>query len=54
MILHLLWMDLPEKLSWCLVLLCISMLLLSGVLYGIRNIRTARKGKSPEPLPEEQ
>ena len=54
MILHLLWMDLPEKLSWCLVLLCISMLLLSGVLYGIRNIRTVRKGKSPEPLPEEQ
>ena len=54
MILHLLWMDLPEKLSWCLVLLCISMLLLSGVLYGIRNIRTARKGKSLEPLPEEQ
>ena len=54
MILHLLWMDLPEKLSWCLVLLCISMLLLSGVLYGIRNIRTAQKGKRPEPLPEEQ
>ena len=48
MILHLLWMDLPEKLSWWLVLLCICLLLLSGVLYGIRNIRAARSAPKPE------
>ena len=48
MILHLLWLDLPESLSWALVLLCIGMLLLSGVLYGIRNIRAVRNGKKPE------
>lgn len=48
MILHLLWLDLPESLSWSLVLLCMGMLLLSGVLYGIRNIRAALAGKKPE------
>lgn len=48
MILHLLWLDLPESLSWGLVLLCMGMLLLSGVLYGIRNIRAVRDGKKPE------
>lgn len=48
MILHLLWLDLPDELSWALVLLCIGMLLLSGVLYGIRNIRAARRGVMPD------
>ena len=43
MILHLLWLDIPATLSWSLVGLCIGMLLLSGVLYGIRNYRAIRK-----------
>ncbi len=43
MILHLLWLDIPSTLSWSLVGLCIGMLLLSGVLYGIRNYRAIRK-----------
>ena len=47
-ILHLLWPDLPESLSFGLILLCIGMLLLSGVLYGIRNIRAVRDGKEPQ------
>ena len=49
-ILHLLWLDLPEQLSLGLELLCMAMLLLSGVLYGIRNIRSARAaGKAAPP-----
>ena len=42
MLVHLLWMDLPEELSFALEMLCIGMLLLSGVLYGLRNIRAAK------------
>ncbi len=48
MILHLLWLDLPDQLSWALVILCMGMLLLSGVLYGIRNIRTIRASGQKE------
>ncbi len=46
MILHLLWLDIPATLSWSLVGLCIGMLLLSGVLYGIRNYRTIRENQA--------
>ncbi len=54
MLLHLLWLDLPEQLSWFLELLCVVMLLLSGVLYGIRNIRAARAAASrPDEPPSE-
>lgn len=54
MLLHLLWLDLPDQLSWFLELLCVVMLLLSGVLYGIRNIRAARAAasRSDEPPAE--
>lgn len=45
MLLHLLWMDLPEELSFALEMLCIGMLLLSGVLYGLRNIRAAKAAR---------
>ena len=54
MLLHLLWLDLPDQLSWFLELLCVVMLLLSGVLYGIRNIRAARAAASrPDEPPAE-
>lgn len=54
MLLHLLWLDLPDKLSWFLELLCVVMLLLSGVLYGIRNIRAACAAASrPDEPPAE-
>ena len=46
MILHLLWLDIPATLSWSLVGLCIEMLLLSGVLYGIRNYRAIRDNQA--------
>ena len=54
MLLHLVWLDLPDLLSWSLELLCIFMLLLSGVLYAIRNFRAVQAGKEPEPQTEEQ
>lgn len=47
MILHLVWMDMPDQLSWALVLLCMGMLILSGILYGIRNIRAVRSASEP-------
>lgn len=54
MLLHLLWLYLPDQLSWFLELLCVVMLLLSGVLYGIRNIRAARAAASrPDEPPAE-
>lgn len=53
MLLHLLWLDLPAELSFALELLCIAMLLLSGVLYGLRNIRAAKAAKTEEPTKQE-
>ena len=52
MLLHLLWLDLPDELSFALELLCIAMLLLSGVLYGLRNIRAAKAAKPKAPTEE--
>ena len=52
MLLHLLWLDLPDELSFALELLCIAMLLLSGVLYGLRNIRAAKAAKPEAPTEE--
>lgn len=54
MILHLLWLDLPAELSFSLILLCIGMLILSGILYGIRNIRAAKAGHQPEVPPAQE
>lgn len=52
MLLHLLWLDLPDELPFALELLCIAMLLLSGVLYGLRNIRAAKAAKPEAPTEE--
>ncbi len=43
--LHLFFIDMPPRVSDGLICLCTVMLLLSGVLYGIRNIRAIRSGK---------
>lgn len=42
MALHLIWPQLPQALSYALVGVCTAMLLLSGVLYGVQNIRVLR------------
>ena len=52
MLLHLLWLDLPASLSFALEMLCIVMLLLSGVLYGLRNIRAAKAARQEEQTDE--
>ena len=49
MLLHLVWQELPPELSWALVFLCMFMLLLSGVLYSIRAVRSLKAGKTPSP-----
>ena len=45
MIAHLLFSELPGPVSDGLICLCTIMILLSGVLYGIRNVRAIRSGK---------
>ncbi len=56
MLLHLLWPDLPEQLSLALEMLCIGMLLLSGLLYGFQCFRTFRelRQREPEKKPEQE
>ncbi len=46
MICHILFADMPPALSDSLIILCAGMIVLSGVLYGIRNVRNIRNGKS--------
>lgn len=49
MIAHLIFPKIPDSISVTLTVICTSMILLSGVLYGIRNIRSIRTGKEEEP-----
>ena len=44
MTVHLLWPSISETASWALVGAAMLMILLSGILYGIRNIQTAKRG----------
>ena len=39
MLVHLAWVNIPPVVSHILVVLCTGMLLLSGILYGVRNLR---------------
>ena len=53
MLTHLLRPDLPEELSFAMELVCMMMLILSGVLYGVRNFRIIRAARAKEkPQPE--
>lgn len=45
MIAHLIFPEMPGQLSDGLICICTAMILLSGVLYGIRNIRAIRSAK---------
>ena len=45
---HLVFPNIPGSISAALTVLCTCMILLSGVLYGIRNIRRFRKGRLEE------
>ena len=44
MILHLIWFNIPSVVSNVIIALCVVIMLLSFVLYAIRNIRLIRQG----------
>ncbi len=45
MILHLIWFNIPAMVSTSLIILCTAMMLLSAVLYAIRNLSAISSGK---------
>ena len=53
MLLHLLWQEIPNQLSLALMLLCVVMLLLSGVLYTKRAFQSLKSVKASETAPPE-
>lgn len=46
MICHVIWPDIPAGLSAVTILLCIGMMMLSLILYGIQNIGALRRTNS--------
>ena len=44
MLVHLAWVKVPQVVSNVLIALCTGMILLSGILYGIRNLRFLSSG----------
>lgn len=45
MILHLVWFNIPAAVSSLLIIICTAMMLLSAVLYAIRNLSAISSGK---------
>lgn len=45
MLVHLIWYSIPKSVSDILILICTAMILISGVLYGIRNIKALKNTK---------
>lgn len=43
MLIHVIWFDISSVASTVLVMLCTAMMLISFVLYNIRNIKAAKK-----------
>ncbi len=52
LIAHVLWADIPPELSLGLIWLCAGMIVLSGILYGIRNLRQIRSAADEKPEQE--
>ena len=42
-ILHVVWQDIPETVTLVLVSLCVSLIVLSGILYTVQNVGIIRK-----------
>lgn len=51
MVVHVLWYKIPELASDCMIIACVGMMLLSLVLYSLRNVRLIRTAKEREVLP---
>lgn len=45
MIIHLMWFDIPTVISGMLIGACTSIVLLSAILYGIRNLNVLKQGE---------
>ena len=54
LITHVLWLDIPAGVSLALILLCAAVIVLSGTLYGVRNLREIRRSRHEAPEQEEQ
>ena len=54
LITHVLWLDIPAGVSLALILLCAAVIVLSGTLYGVRNLREIRRSRQEAPEQEEQ
>ena len=54
LITHVLWLDIPAGVSLALILLCAAVIVLSGTLYGVRNLREIRRVRTQAPEQEEQ
>lgn len=49
LITHVLWTEIPPALSMGLILLCAAMIVLSGILYGVSNVRATRSKSKTDP-----
>lgn len=56
LITHVLWAEIPAQLSLGLIMLCAAAIVLSGVLYGLNNLKTIRsRAETPaDPVETEQ
>lgn len=51
LIAHVLWAEIPPRLSLAMILLCTCMIILSGILYGVSNVRQVRRSRTKEEEP---
>ena len=47
LIAHVLWPEIPSQISLASILICAATIILSGVLYGVGNVRKIRSGEQP-------
>lgn len=53
MVVHVLWYKIPELASDCMIFACVGMMVLSMVLYSLRNVRLIKSAKTAAVLPDE-
>jgi len=53
MVIHVLWYDIPEIVSDCMIFACVGMMLLSMILYSLRNVRLLEEAKNKPPVIDE-
>lgn len=51
MVVHVLWYKIPELASDCMIIACVGMMLLSLVLYSLRNVRLIKAARETSKLP---